>query len=550
MTFNLADLFENAVDAFGDRAYLVAEGKRRTYAQMEERANRLAHHLAANGVGQGDHVGIYSLNSVEWVEPAWAVFKLRAVWININFRYVEDELRYLFTNADLKALVHQRSFSPQVAGVLGDLPDLAHIITVEDGSDAPLPTANAVAYEDAVASGGPERDFGPRSSDDHYILYTGGTTGMPKGVVWRHEDVFYALGGGIDPMTNTRIERPGQLVEKGLAGSPMTSLPIAPLMHGASQWAVMGQSFHGNRVVLVSKFTPQEVWRLVGAEKVNSIMITGDAMGKPLVEALDEPGASYDLSSLYAVVSTAALFSAPVKDEFFAHLPTVAITDAIGSSETGSNGMVLLDKDHTAMKSGPTVRAIGETVVLDENLDLVKPGSGVTGKIARTGDIPLGYYNDPVKTAEVFITVGGTRYVMPGDFATVEADGTITLLGRGSVSINSGGEKIYPEEVESAVRSHPEVFDAIVVGAPDDRWGQRVAAIIQPRADRHPTLEDIQLHRRNAIAGYKVPRQLHVVETIVRSPSGKPDYRWAADIVAEAPQESDSGGARTAAEAG
>ena len=546
MTFNLADMFENAVDAFGDREYLVAEGQRRTYAEMEERANRLAHHLAANGVGPGDHVGIYSLNSVEWVETAWAVFKLRAVWININFRYVEDELRYLFTNADLVALVHQRAFGPQVAGVLGDMPDLAHVITIEDGSDAAFPTEGAVAYEEAVASGGPERDFGPRSSDDHYILYTGGTTGMPKGVVWRHEDVFYVLGGGIDPMTNTRIRRPEELVEKGLAGTPMTSLPIAPLMHGASQWSMMGQSFVGNRLILVARFDPHEVWRLVEAERANSVMITGDAMGKPLVEALDDPGASYDFSSLYAVVSTAALFSAPVKDEFFAHLPTIAITDAIGSSETGSNGMVLLDKDHTAMKSGPTVKAIGETVVLDENLDLVKPGSGVTGKIARTGDIPLGYYNDPVKTAEVFITIDGTRYVMPGDFATVEADGTITLLGRGSVSINSGGEKIYPEEVESAVRSHPEVFDAIVVGAPDERWGQRVAAIIEPRGDRHPSLEDIQLHCRKAIAGYKVPRQLHVVESIVRSPSGKPDYRWANAIVAEAPEETDAGGARTA----
>jgi acyl-CoA synthetase (AMP-forming)/AMP-acid ligase II len=550
MTFNLADMFENAVDAFGDREYLVAEGKRRTYAEMEERANRLAHHLAANGIGPGDHVGIYSLNSVEWVETAWAVFKLRAVWININFRYVEDELRYLFTNADLVALVHQREFGPQVAGVLDDLPDLRHIIAIEDGSDSPLPTENTIAYEDAMASGSPVRDFDPRSSDDHYILYTGGTTGMPKGVVWRHEDVFYALGGGIDPMTNTRIVRPEQLVEKGRAGAPMTSLPIAPLMHGATQWSVMGQSFVGNRIILVARFDPHEVWRLVEAEKANSIMITGDAMGKPLVEALDDPGAAYDLSSLYAVVSTAALFSAPVKDEFFTHLPNIVMTDAIGSSETGSNGMVMLDKDHTAMKSGPTVRAIGETVVLDEKLELVKPGSGVTGKIARTGDIPVGYYNDPVKTAEVFITVDGTRYVMPGDFATVEPDGAITLLGRGSVSINSGGEKIYPEEVESAVRSHPEVFDAIVIGAPDERWGQRVAAIIQPRADRHPSLEDIQLHCRNAIAGYKVPRQLHVVETIVRSPSGKPDYRWAAAIVAEAPEETDSGGARTAAETG
>jgi len=283
----------------------------------------------------------------------------------------------------------------------------------------------------------------------------------------------------------------------------------------------------------------------VEKEKANSIMITGDAMGKPLVEALDDPGHSYDLSSLYAVTSSAALFSAPVKDEFFRHLPDIIIVDAIGSSESGNNGMVTMGKDNTAMKSGPTVTALGNTVVFDEDLKPVAPGSGVTGKIARYGDIPVGYYNDPVKTAETFIHVEGVRYAMPGDFATVEEDGSITLLGRGSVSINSGGEKIFPEEVESAVRSHPEVFDAIVVGAPDERWGQRVAAIIQPRADKHPSLEDIQAHCRDAIAGYKVPRQLHVVETILRSPSGKPDYRWAAEIVAEVPEETDAGGLRT-----
>jgi acyl-CoA synthetase (AMP-forming)/AMP-acid ligase II len=274
-------------------------------------------------------------------------------------------------------------------------------------------------------------------------------------------------------------------------------------------------------------------------------MITGDAMGKPLIEALDDPGVSYDLSSLLAVTSSAALFSAPVKDEFFNHLPNIAIVDAVGSSESGNNGMVTVSKGDTAMKSGPTVSVLGDTVVFDEDMHKVVAGSGVIGKIARTGNIPVGYYNDPVKTAEVFIDVDGVRYVMPGDFATLEEDGTITLLGRGSVSINSGGEKIFPEEVESAVRSHPEVFDAIVVGAPDDRWGQRVAAIIQPRADKHPTLEDIQIHCRDAIAGYKVPRQLHVVESMVRSPSGKPDYRWAATIVAEVPEETDTGGART-----
>jgi acyl-CoA synthetase (AMP-forming)/AMP-acid ligase II len=544
MTFNLADLFEAAVDAFGDREYLVAAGERRTYAEMEERANRLAHFLATQGVRPGDRVGIYSLNSVEWVETAWAVFKLRAVWININYRYVKDELRYLFTNADLMALVHQAAFGPQVAELLPELPGLRLRVGIEDGSGQPL-SEGTVPYEEALASGSPDRDFAPRSDDDHYILYTGGTTGMPKGVVWRHEDVFYALGGGVDPQTNTRVERPEEMVEKGRGGQ-VTLLPIAPLMHGATQWSVMGQSFVGNRTILVPKFDPHTVWRLVETEKANSVMITGDAMGKPLIEALDDPGASYDLSSLLAVTSSAALFSAPVKDEFFKHLPNIVIVDAIGSSESGNNGMVTMGKGDTAMKSGPTVSVLGNTVVFDEDLTPVVPGSGVVGKIARSGDIPVGYYNDPVKTSEVFITVDGTRYVMPGDFATVEEDGSITLLGRGSVSINSGGEKIFPEEVESAVRSHPEVFDAIVVGAPDDRWGQRVAAIIQPRADKHPTLEDIQVHCREAIAGYKVPRQLHVVETIERSPSGKPDYRWAAEIVTEVPEETDSGGQRTA----
>ena len=543
MTFNLADLFEAAVDAFGDREYLVAAGQRRTFAEMEARANRLAHFMAAQGIGPGDHVGIYSLNSVEWVETAWAVFKLRAVWININYRYVKDELRYLFTNADLVALVHQASYGPHVTELLPELPDLRLVVTIDDGSGQPLPRG-AVPYEEAVASGSPERDFAPRSNDDHYILYTGGTTGMPKGVVWRHEDVFYALGGGVDPHTNTRVERPEEMVAKGMGGQ-VTLLPIAPLMHGATQWSIMGQSFVGNRTILVPKFDPHEVWALVEAERANSIMITGDAMGKPLVEALDEPGAAYDLSSLLAITSSAALFSAPVKDEFFRHLPSIYIVDAIGSSESGNNGMVTMDKDNTAMKSGPTVSVLGNTVVFDDDMQVVEPGSGVIGKIARFGDIPVGYYNDPVKTAEVFIHVDGVRYVMPGDFATVEEDGSITLLGRGSASINSGGEKIFPEEVESAVRSHPEVFDAIVVGAPDDRWGQRVAAIIQPRTDKHPSLEDIQVHCRDAIAGYKVPRQLHVVEAIVRSPSGKPDYRWAAEIVAGVPEETDSGGLRT-----
>jgi acyl-CoA synthetase (AMP-forming)/AMP-acid ligase II len=530
MEFNLADLFEAAVDAYPEREYLVADGKRRTYAEMEARANQLAHHLAAQGIGPDDHVGIYAYNSVEWVETAWAVFKLRAIWININYRYVKDELRYLMGNADLTALVYQREFSPLVTALRDELPDLRHLVVIEDGSNAE-PTPGSVPYEDALTGLSTARDFGPRSGDDLYILYTGGTTGMPKGVVWRHEDVFYALGGGIDPMSNERITDPATMAPKG-AGGGMVHLPVAPLMHGATQWCVMGQSFVGSKIVLMAKFDPREVWELVGTEKVNSIMITGDAMGKPLVETLAESPDDFDLSTLLAVVSSAALFSSPVKDQFFEQLPDLYITDAVGSSEGGNNGLTVVTADNTAMKSGPTVHLLGRTVVFDEDLELVEPGSGVIGKIARAGDIPQGYYNDPKKTAEVFIEVRGTRYVMPGDYATVEADGSITLLGRGSIVINSGGEKIFPEEVESAVRSHPDVFDAIVCGAPDERWGQTVAAIIEPRPGHEaPSLESIQERCREFVAGYKVPRQLHVVEKVERSPSGKPDYTWAAALV-------------------
>ena len=530
VTFNLADLFEAAVDAFGEREYLVADGNRRTYAEMEERANRLAHHLLEAGVGPGDHVGIYSYNSVEWVETAWAVFKIRAVWININYRYVEEELRYLFTNANLKALVFQREFAPHVAALRDSLPTLEHLIIIEDGTDEADPGDDVVAYEDALAAGSPLRDFEPRSEEDLYILYTGGTTGMPKGVVWQHKDVVFALGGGVDPTTNTRLERPEEFVERG-QGFVITHLPIAPLMHGATQWSVLGRSFVGDRIILTARFDAERVWRTAADEKVNSMMVTGDAMAKPLVEVLDTKLDEFDLSNLFAVVSSAALFSAPVKDRYFVHLPNIMITDAIGSSESGNNGMTVVTKDTTAMKSGPTVSRLGDTVVFDEDMVQVEPGSGVIGKIARSGDIPVGYYNDPVKTAEVFITVDGTRYVMPGDFATVESDGSITLLGRGSVVINSGGEKIFPEEVESAVRSHPAVTDAIVCGAPDERWGQTVAAIIAPRPGQTATLAEIQEHCRNHIAGYKVPRLLFIVDAIQRSPSGKPDYRWATDIV-------------------
>jgi acyl-CoA synthetase (AMP-forming)/AMP-acid ligase II len=535
MEFNLADLFERAADVFPERECLVVEGARRTYTEMEQRANRLAHFLLAQGVRPGEHVGIYAYNSVEWVEALWAIFKIRAVWININFRYVEDELRYLFGNSDLVGLIYQREFAPRILGARDALPGLRFSLVIDDGSGADTSKLGSFDYEQALASGLPERDFGKRSPDDRYILYTGGTTGMPKGVVWRHEDVLMTLGGGIDVLSGQRAQKPEDMAERGRAAA-QTMFPIAPLMHGATQWGVMGGAFVGRKTVLVAKFEPANVWRLVEKERVMSMMITGDAMGRPLIEELQRPGASYDLSSLVSVSSTAAVFSPSVKDEFFAHFQNLIMTDAIGSSEGGANGVAFVQKGKTAMKGGgPTVRAGADTTVLDENLEPVTPGSGVIGKVARGGNVPLGYYKDPVKSAEVFVTdKRGKRWSIPGDFATLEADGTLTLLGRGSVSINSGGEKIYPEEVEAAIKSHPDCFDAVVVGVPDERFGSRVAAVVEPRPGRTPTLDAIQSHCRTKVAGYKIPRELHLVEKVERSPSGKPDYRWAKEVATRA----------------
>lgn len=532
MEFNLADLFEHAADTWPDREYLVADGRRCTYGEMESRANRLAHHLASKGIGPGDHVGIYAYNCMEWVETLWAVFKLRAVWVNINYRYVEDELAYLFGEADLKALVYAREFAPRVRGVAGRLTMLSEYVVVEDGSGQAVPDELAsTPYEAALSAQSAARDFPARSSDDLYILFTGGTTGMPKGVVWRHVDVLMALGGGIDIRTGAMITRPEELVEKGKAsGFALTAFATAPLMHGASQWSVMAQSFTGNRVILTARFEASLVWRTVEREKVNLLMITGDAMARPLLDITEDPSTSYDTSSLFALSSTAALFSQSIKDAFLDRFPNLVITDAIGSSESGANGIAMVSKG-APMRGGPTVKAVRDSVVIDDELGLIEPGSGKVGRLARTGNIPIGYYKDQARTAATFLTApDGTRYAVPGDYATVEGDGTITLLGRGSVSINTGGEKVYPEEVENTLKGHPAVFDAVVVGVADERWGSRVAAVVAPRAGSAPTLEQLQIHCRAHIAGYKVPRQLVLVRAVERSPSGKPDYRWAARV--------------------
>jgi acyl-CoA synthetase (AMP-forming)/AMP-acid ligase II len=539
MAFNIADLFEHAVDAVPDRTALIVDGERRSYAELERNANRLAHHLATHDVDVGDHVGIYGVNSLEWVEAMLAAFKLRAVPINVNYRYVEDELRYLFDNADVRAVVVDRALAPRLASIRRDLCALRHIVRI-DGPGETRPDdvdgLDSVRYAVALAAGSPERDFPPRSPDDHYVLYTGGTTGMPKGVVWRHEDVFMALGGGIDATTNEPVASEWALAERARATeTPLRSLCMPPLMHGAAQWSVLRFLFDGSTTVLTRRFDPHAAWRIVAEERINSFLVAGDAMARPLIEALDDPASDgLDLSSLFVVASTAAVLSPAIKQRFLARFPSLMLVEAIGSSETGSNGMAVAAGATAEASDGPNVTPARDAVVLDDDLRELPPGSGQIGRLARRGNIPLGYYKDEERTRATFVTgPTGVRYVLAGDLARREADGTITLLGRGSSCINTGGEKVFPEEVERVLKAHPAVFDALVVGVPDDRWGQRVVAVVEPRPGARVTLEELDRHCRQHVAGYKVPRALTVVEAIERSPSGKPDYPWAQRVATE-----------------
>ena len=536
MQWNIADLIERIVDLAPDREALVCGSARRTYAQLEERSNRLANHLASLGLGPGDHIGIYAFNCVEFIESMLGAYKLRAVPINVNYRYVEDELRYLFDNADLKAVVHHRSFTPRIKAVKDEMPLLRHLITIDDDSDEDFRALGAVGYEEALAAASPERAFGPRSPDDLYMLYTGGTTGMPKGVMWRHEDVIFTLGGGIDHATGIPATKPEDLSAK-MSATPLVSMAIAPLMHGASQWGTFGALFTGNKLVLYCdrSFDADSVWRIIEKERVQTLSITGDAMARPLIEALAAGSAGRDVHSLFVLASTAAVFSPSVKQEFKERFPNMIVTDSVGASETGFHGTSLYQagESATARTGVVRVRPGRDTTVVGDDGKPLAPGSGVVGRLARTGNVPLGYYKDPKKTAETFVEVDGRRYAIPGDFATLEADGSIVLLGRGSVCINSGGEKVFPEEVEAALKAHPDVFDVVVVGVRDPRWGERVAAVVQPRAGHVPTLEALAVHCKHKIAGYKVPRSLYLVERIERSPSGKPDYPWAKALAAE-----------------
>jgi acyl-CoA synthetase (AMP-forming)/AMP-acid ligase II len=518
MEFNLADLFESIVDAVAERDALYVEGRTLTYRELDRRANRLAHHFTAAGIGAGDHVGCHLTNGAEYLETMIALLKIRAVPINVNYRYVRDELRYLYDNADLVGLVYDTEFTDRVAAVLPHVPRLRHVLAVGPGQVLP----GAQRYEEVLAAQPEDRTgFPERSADDLMIIYTGGTTGMPKGVLWRHEDLLFgAMSGGVQPLA-----RPEDAGPRAAAATPHVMFAAPPLMHGTAVLATFITFLGGGKVCLVRKYSGDGAVRVIQEQGCQTMMIVGDAMATPLIEALDAAGQS--LPSLHIIASAGALLTQPARDRLHAHLPDLFIVDSFGSTETGHSG--------AGVDQGRRFTVNDTTTVLDDALRPVTPGSGAVGQVARRGHIALGYYRDPDKTARTFVEVDGVRWVLSGDLATVDPDGTVNFLGRGSLCVNSGGEKIHPEEVEAALKTHPAITDAVVAGIPDPRWGQKVAAVLQLHpAAAVPTRHDLDDHLAPLIARYKLPRFIHIVSVIQRSPAGKPDYQWATETLTKA----------------
>jgi len=526
-------MHEAIAAAVPEHECLVFGERRLSWTDVSDRTRRLAALLRAAGLGcrreraalanhesGQDHVALYLYNGNEYLEGMLGAMKARCAPFNVNYRYVEEELLYLFDNADAKALIFHASFAPTLAKIRDRLPQIRLWLEVGDESGEHL--AGALGYEAALAEAKPEPPAG-LSADDLYILYTGGTTGMPKGVLWRHDDILRAtlLPPRVEPTIAGIVER----ARRG-AGK-VRALPLPPFMHGAAHWAAFTMWHTGGTVVVPStprRLDPHDVWSTVERERVSAMTIVGDAFAKPLLEGLRER--SYDVSSLQTVSSGGAILSAGVKDALLAALPGARILDVLGSSETGHQATQISRAGGKASTGDFELGA--ENFVLKEDLSgLVAPGSGEMGWLARSGPVPLGYYKDPDKTARTFPVIDGVRYSVPGDRVIALAGGGLRLLGRDSVTINSGGEKIFAEEVEHALKHHPAVWDAVVTGTPHTRFGQQVTALVALRAGMHASEDELREACSAHIARYKLPRAIVFVHEVLRAPSGKADYRWA-----------------------
>jgi acyl-CoA synthetase (AMP-forming)/AMP-acid ligase II len=532
---NLADMWEAVAAELPDASAQIHGDRVCTYRDFEDRAARLASAFAAHGCVAGTKVGMYLYNAPEYLETTFAALKLRAVPVNVNFRYLADELFYLLDNSDAEILVYHGALAERVQAVRHRVPRLKLLVQVEttDADRQPLPPG-AVRYEDLVAQHAPAPRI-PRDANDHVFLYTGGTTGLPKGVMWTHADLFkqfsagyMALGGDV-PTTVEGVGKAAKTMrEMGVAG-PQIAGP--PLMHGMAWFTAMSRLMTGGTVVTLTErsFDPHELWRAVEQHRVNMCVIVGDAFARPMIRALEEAeaqGRPYDVSSLMVMVSGGVMWT-PQNKKPFLDRGIGMLMDGLGSSEaTGIGMMISTAGDDPAL--GRFMPNPGTRVLTEDGRD-VQPGSGEIGLLAVTGALPQGYYKDPDKSANTWKTIDGVRYSFPGDWARIEADGSITLLGRGSVCINTGGEKVFPEEVEEVLKLHPDVEDCVVVGVPDERWGEAIAAVVQPRSGATPEPAALVAFTRQKLAAYKSPKHVVTVEKVVRSPAGKADYRWARD---------------------
>ena len=544
MEFNLARVHEAVEQAVPDRECIVFRDRRLTYGDVGERSRRLANLLLGRGLGRvtdradlaphvsgQDHLAVYLHNGNEYLESMLGAYKARVAPFNVNHRYVAEELEYVLHDAAAPAIVYHSAFAPTLAAVRDRLPDLQVLLQVPDESGEPL-LPSATWYEEALASASPDLDralVDSWSPDDLYLLYTGGTTGMPKGVMWRQADIFVgALGGR--RLDNGQEWRSLEEISEHAVHGGMRVLPGPPFMHGAAHWLAFNAFTNANTVVLpdvVDRLEPAEVLRVVRDESVNVLLIVGDAFGRPLVEEMERGG--HELSSLLVTVSGGAALSPGVKERLLAAVPTMMVLDGLGASETGQQASQLTSAGQRAVTGRFT--PLPGMAVLSEALDRVlAPGDPELGWLAQRGRVPLGYLGDADKTARTFPDLDGVRYAVPGDRARLGADGSLELYGRDSVTINSGGEKIFAEEVEQAMIRHRSVADCLVAGRPSERWGDEVVALVQLVDGVQASDEDLLEEAARHVARYKLPKSIVRVERVQRSPSGKADYRWAREV--------------------